>query len=187
MPATERALPTVRPAPLYASLEKQDPRLPTPAGKVRSVFAAAETAMSGFEERPEQLQMAEAVREAFALGGHYMVEAGTGVGKSLAYLVPAALHALANGERVVISTNTINLQEQLFAKDIPALRRMLVEAGVIKDGSELRASLLKGRGNYLCLRRWVASYASNLGDPDFAHLAAAMLLWLPETETGDRS
>jgi Rad3-related DNA helicase/DNA polymerase III epsilon subunit-like protein len=186
LPPTERALPTVRPAPAWPGLTKADPRVPVPAGKVAAAFAAA-ARMPGFEERPEQLEMAEYVRNGLAGGGHYLVEAGTGVGKSLAYLVPAALHALANGERVVISTNTINLQEQLLTKDIPALRRMLKAAGLIKDEGDLRASLLKGRSNYLCLRRWTASYAANLGDPDFSRLAAAMLLWLPETETGDRS
>ena len=182
---SDRALPSVRPSPEYVTLTKRDRRVPVAAGKVSAAFAAA-ARMAGFEDRPEQLRMADQVRTAFAQGGHYLVEAGTGVGKSLAYLVPAALHALANGERVVISTNTINLQEQLLKKDIPTLRQMLKAAGQIKDEGDLRATLLKGRGNYLCLRRWTASYAANLGDPDFARLAAAMLLWLPETETGDR-
>jgi DNA polymerase-3 subunit epsilon/ATP-dependent DNA helicase DinG len=130
--------------------------------------------------------MAEGVRRAFD-GGHWLIEAGTGVGKSLAYLVPAALHALRNGERVIVSTNTHNLQEQLVHKDVPALRQMLRAAGVIQDDGDLRVSLLKGRQNYLCLRRWTASYAASLGDPDFASLAASLVLWLPETTTGDRS
>ena len=68
----------------------------------------------------EQLEMAEAVRIRLPRGGHWLIEAGTGVGKSLAYLLPAALHAIKNGERVVVSTNTIALQEQLLSKDIPA-------------------------------------------------------------------
>jgi DNA polymerase-3 subunit epsilon/ATP-dependent DNA helicase DinG len=143
--------------------------------------------MDRFEERAEQREMAEAVRSAMSDGGHWLVEAGTGVGKSMAYLIPAAIHALRNGDRVVVSTNTINLQEQLLSKDIPALRRILKEAGIIKDETELRASLLKGRSNYLCLRRWIASYGASMADPDFARLAASMLLWLPETESGDRS
>ena len=187
LPAGERALPTVRPAAAYPSLTKVEPLTPTRPEAVTAVFAAARRVFDGYEERTEQAEMAEAVRSAMSDGGHWMVEAGTGVGKSLAYLVPAALHALANGERVVISTNTINLQEQLFRKDIPALRKMLVAAGVIQSEGDLRASILKGRSNYLCLRRWTASYAANLGDPDFSRLAAAMLLWLPETETGDRA
>ncbi len=185
LPVTERALPSVRPALSLPALAKRENPAPVAAGRVREVLAAGAHVLAGFEERPEQVEMADAVRRAMG-GGHWLMEAGTGVGKSLAYLVPAALHALTNGERVVISTNTINLQEQLFQKDIPALRQMLRSAGVIEKDEDLRASLLKGRGNYLCLRRWTASYAASLGDPDFARLAASMLLWLPETETGDR-
>lgn len=187
VPVTERELPAVRPAPDFPALTRRDPRVPIGAVEVERAFAAAARVVERFEERREQQEMAEAVRRALADGGHWLIEAGTGVGKSLAYLVPAALHALSNGERVVISTNTINLQEQLLTKDIPALRRILVEAGVIKGETDLRASLLKGRGNYLCLRRWIASYGAHLADPDFARLGAAMLLWLPKTETGDRS
>ncbi|MGI8926999.1 MAG: helicase C-terminal domain-containing protein [Tepidiformaceae bacterium] len=187
LPLTERQLPSVRPAPPLPALVKRDPRLPTAAQEVERAFDAARSVIPRFEERPEQRAMAEAVRAAMSDGGHLLVEAGTGVGKSLAYLVPASLHALRNGERVVVSTNTIHLQEQLLSQDIPALRRLLKAAGAIADESELRATVLKGRANYLCMRRWVAGYGASLGDPDFARLGAAMLLWLPETETGDRS
>lgn len=187
IPPGERMTPPVKPPPELPALVRREPREPVPVARVRSVFEAAPRVFEGFEERPQQLRMAEAVSEALADGGHWLVEAGTGVGKSLAYLVPAALHALHNGERVVISTNTIALQEQLLQKDIPALRKMLLAAGVIREEGDLRASLLKGRGNYLCLKRWTAGYAMSMADPDFAHLGAAMLLWLPETETGDRS
>ena len=186
-PLTERHLPSVRPGPDYPQLVRREPRLPVLPEEVSRAFDAAVNVVERFEERDEQRAMAEAVREAMTDGGHWLIEAGTGVGKSLAYLLPAALHALRNGDRVVISTNTINLQEQLLSKDIPALRQILQAAGVITDGSELRASVLKGRANYLCLRRWIATYGSGLGDPDFARLAAAMLLWLSETDTGDRS
>ncbi len=187
MPDGERELPTLRRVPSFPPLVKRDPSLPTPVEEIERAFAAAPSVFERFEERGEQRQMAEAVRDAMSNGGHWLVEAGTGVGKSLAYLIPAALHALKNGERVVISTNTINLQEQLVKKDIPALKRILKEAGIIEDESDLRAALLKGRGNYLCMRRWTASYGQYMGDPDFASLAASMLLWLPKTETGDRS
>ncbi|MES4792212.1 MAG: exonuclease, partial [Chloroflexota bacterium] len=131
--------------------------------------------------------MAEAVRRSFDRGGHLLVEAGTGVGKSLAYLVPAALDALRNGRRVIISTNTIALQEQLREKDIPLLRQALVEAGIVDDQEGLRVAVLKGRGNYLCYARWVANYVSGSRDPDVARLSASMLLWLEQTSTGDRS
>ncbi|MBI5946616.1 MAG: 3'-5' exoribonuclease [Chloroflexi bacterium] len=187
LPITERQIPSVRPAPEFPALVKREPRVPVLASEVGRAFDVAAGALERFEHRSEQREMAAAVCDAMADGGHWLIEAGTGVGKSLAYLVPAALHALRNGERVVISTNTINLQEQLLRKDIPALRSILRGMGAIKDDTELRATVLKGRSNYLCFRRWVAGYGQGMGDPDFARLGAAMLLWLPETETGDRS
>jgi ATP-dependent DNA helicase DinG len=98
-----------------------------------------------YEERPEQLRMAFVVAEAFNKGQLAVVEAGTGTGKSLAYLVPALLWARGNQERVVISTRTINLQEQLIRKDLPFLRR--------STGIEFYAVLVKGRSNYFCRRR----------------------------------
>lgn len=180
-------IPVLKPAEERPRLEPREPWGPVTSREVAKAFAAAPGAFERFEERPEQLEMAETVRSAFERGGHWLIEAGTGVGKSLAYLLPAALHAIKNGERVVISTNTIALQEQLLAKDIPALREVLVQAGVIREQGEFRAALLKGRANYLCMRRWVSNYASGLGDPDFARLSSAMLVWLGETTTGDRS
>ncbi len=98
-----------------------------------------------YEHRPQQLQMAEAVSDAFTKGHHLLVEAGTGVGKSFAYLLPAIDYAVRNKKRVVISTHTISLQEQLIEKDIPLL------AAVYPD--EFTAVLVKGRNNYLCQRR----------------------------------
>jgi len=98
-----------------------------------------------FEYRPEQEEMAGAVAESFLTAKPLIVEAGTGVGKSLAYLIPAAKFALETGRKGVISTHTINLQEQLVRKDIPLVRKIL--------GEELPAVLLKGRGNYLCPAR----------------------------------
>jgi DNA polymerase-3 subunit epsilon/ATP-dependent DNA helicase DinG len=180
-------IPVLRPAPENEPLEARDPRAAVSQAEVRKAFAAAPAVFERFEERPEQIEMAEAVRQSFARGGHWLIEAGTGVGKSLAYLLPAALHAIKNGERVVVSTNTIALQEQLLSKDIPALREILLAAGVISEPGEFKAALLKGRSNYLCMRRWVANYAAGLGDPDFARLSSAMLVWLGETESGDRS
>ncbi|MDI6856777.1 MAG: helicase C-terminal domain-containing protein [Dehalococcoidia bacterium] len=143
-------------------------------------------AFAGYEHRAEQLAMTRSVAETLSEGGYLVVEAGTGTGKSLAYLVPAALHALRNGARVVISTDTINLQEQLMSKDIPALERLLEAAGK-KTGSEpLRHCQLKGRRNYLCPRRFAAflSAPRNLQE---AKLAARILLWLSRTATGDRA
>src|SRR5262245_9433867 len=92
-----------------------------------------------FEPRPQQLEMARAVAQAMETATHLLVEAGTGVGKSFAYLVPAVLRCLTRGEIVVIATNTISLQEQLIEKDIPLLQRMvaqLAEAGTPLLGPE---------------------------------------------------
>jgi ATP-dependent DNA helicase DinG len=116
---------------------------------------------ANFEPRPEQIEMARAVAEAMETKTHLLVEAGTGVGKSFAYLVPAVLRCLMHGEVVVVATNTISLQEQLIQKDIPLLERMVAsmeEAGEPIRGSdglrpELKPVLVKGRGNYVSLRR----------------------------------
>src|SRR5580704_16448855 len=102
--------------------------------------------LGSYEARPQPLAMAEAVADAIAGRHHLMVEAGTGVGKSFAYLVPAILAACANKDcRVVVSTHTISLQEQLIFKDIPFLQGVLPQA--------FTAALVKGRSNYLSLRR----------------------------------
>lgn len=102
------------------------------------------SAMPSYEPRPEQLAMAEAVESAFADGVHLLAEAGTGVGKSFAYLLPAIIE-IQKGRRVIITTYTIALQEQLISKDIPFLQSCL--------DLPFRAALAKGRNNYLCLRR----------------------------------
>jgi ATP-dependent DNA helicase DinG len=98
-----------------------------------------------FEYRPQQQEMAVAVARALQENKHLIVEAGTGVGKSLAYLIPAIFHAVARNRKAVISTHTINLQEQLVQKDLPMLAGMLPV--------EFKYSMLKGRQNYLCTRR----------------------------------
>ena len=101
--------------------------------------------LPGYEDRPEQLAMARAVEAAFAGPHHLVAEAGTGVGKSFAYLVPAIRQAAREKRRVVISTYTISLQEQLIEKDLPALKAA--------TGEDFTAVLVKGRSNYLCIRR----------------------------------
>ena len=99
----------------------------------------------GYEYRPQQLEMIKKVSEAFNQEKIAVIEAGTGVGKSLAYLIPAINWATQNNERCVVSTNTINLQEQLIKKDIPFLKKAL--------GIDFNSVLVKGRGNYICLRK----------------------------------
>ncbi len=142
-------------------------------------------AFPGFEPRPQQVKMMAAVTASFNRGGHLMVEAGTGVGKSLAYLLPALLHSVRNGARVVVSTNTINLQEQLLLKDIPALTRVLEEEGIVQEG-QVKAVPLKGRTNYMCLRRWSHLARSDGLSGDDARVLSKALVWLQDTATGDR-
>jgi len=101
--------------------------------------------LEGYEERPQQVEMAALVGRAFAEDRHALVEAGTGVGKSFAYLLPAIEHATSRRARVLVSTYTISLQEQLITKDIPFLNAVLPH--------EFTAVLVKGRRNYLCRRR----------------------------------
>lgn len=107
--------------------------------------AVARRLGDGYEARPQQLEMAGAVAGALAEGRHLLVEAGTGVGKSFAYLLPVIDYAVRNRKRVVVSTHTISLQEQLIDKDIPLIQSVYPD--------EFTAVLVKGRGNYLCQRR----------------------------------
>lgn len=133
---------------------------------------------SGFEYRPQQVDMMANVIGAFNQSEHMMIEAGTGTGKSMAYLIPAIYWAVQNGERVVISTNTINLQDQLLNKDIPMLQKMLPV--------EFKAVALKGRSNYVCPRRVQMFQAKQAHSPRELRLLAKLLVWLPSTTTGDR-
>lgn len=139
-------------------------------------FAAS---FPGYELRPQQVAMLRRVAEYFNQGGQIMVEAGTGIGKSLAYLLPAADYAMHNSRHVIISTNTINLQDQLYGKDIPDLQRVL--------GWPLRATVLKGRGNYICLRRLAHFRRHARLSTDQVRVLAKILAWLPITATGDQA
>lgn len=136
-------------------------------------------ALPGYEHREPQLQMLLAVAQIQARGGTLVVEAGTGTGKSLAYLVPSIARAVRHGERVVVSTNTHTLQEQLMTKDLPALREWLPW--------DFKACLLKGRSNYVSLRRWRRFLAELCKDPDELKFKLKVLLWLHTTSSGDRS
>lgn len=131
-----------------------------------------------YEYRPQQVEMLRAVTQALSESRHLMVEAGTGTGKSIAYLVPATLWAMQNNTRVVISTNTINLQEQLINKDIPDLCAAL--------GVDLHAIVLKGRSNYLCPRRLENMRRRGPENADEMRVLAKILVWLGQTESGDR-
>ncbi len=161
------------------------PDVPAVPG-VANLIAAAEAvfdeggalvrAVAGFEPRPAQREMAAAVAQTLLDGGTLLVEAGTGTGKTLAYLVPAIL----NRKRVLVSTGTKNLQEQIFFKDLPALRDAL--------GIPFTATYMKGRGNYLCLHR----FDSFRERPLFKDIGERVYLrvveeWACETQTGDRA
>jgi DNA polymerase-3 subunit epsilon/ATP-dependent DNA helicase DinG len=147
--------------------------------------------IAGYEERPQQVQMMHAVAGSLNHGGQLLVEAGTGTGKSLGYLLPAALHAVEQGDRVVISTATIALQDQLIKKDVPALRAAAEQASVTDPASdlarlrELKVAVLKGRANYLCLRRWFLAQREEATAPAQAQLYAKIIAWLQQTNTGD--
>jgi ATP-dependent DNA helicase DinG len=133
-----------------------------------------------YEYRPGQVQMAEAVLRAFEERRHLIVEAGTGTGKTLAYLVPAVAAAVARGGRVVVSTGTKNLQEQLMEKDIPFLQRVLPK--------KFTAAYMKGRSNYVCLSRVKRAETTpileGLDDVDYFD---EVRRWSRESETGDRA
>ncbi len=132
-----------------------------------------------YEYREAQVTMADAVAEALLRGEHLMVEAGTGTGKSLAYLVPAVLWALHHGEPVVIATYSKALQDQLLYKDLPIVQRML-------GMPHLRAVVLKGRGNYLCPRRLEDALRRGPRDHDELRVLGRVLVWLYEQGSGER-
>lgn len=134
---------------------------------------------SEYEHRSQQVEMLKTVARSFNDNGHLLVEAATGTGKSYAYLIPAALWAMKNNARVVISTNTINLQDQLIKKDIPDLTKAL--------GIELRAAVMKGKNNYLCPRRLEAARLRSPESLDELRVVAKVLTWLSEGGSGDRS
>jgi ATP-dependent DNA helicase DinG len=133
-------------------------------------------AVGGWELREGQLAMAEAVEQALLEERHVLVEAGTGTGKTLAYLVPAAL----SGRKVIVSTATRALQEQIFIKDLPLVTAALAGHGIVP-----RAALMKGLANYVCLRRLEEARTSGAqaGDRELGRIVE----WLRTTETGDRA
>ncbi|MBO0708714.1 MAG: hypothetical protein J2P44_10145, partial [Candidatus Dormibacteraeota bacterium] len=136
-------------------------------------------ALPGFEYREGQVQMLLAVAQAMWRGRRLVVEAGTGTGKSLAYLIPAAARAVGRRERVVVATHTHTLQEQLLLKDVPDLRAWLPW--------DIEVALLKGRANYLSLRRWRRYLAQPCDDAEELCFKLRLMVWLDGTATGDRA
>jgi ATP-dependent DNA helicase DinG len=131
-----------------------------------------------YEYREGQAQMAAAVDTALRDGKQVMIEAATGIGKTYAYLAPALRHAAATGERIVISTSTLTLQAQLMNKDIPTLADAL--------GIQAPAAVMKGRGNYLCLRRYAALRERGASTSDELGLLAKLIVWEAEGGSGEK-
>ncbi|MBI2909252.1 MAG: hypothetical protein HYX92_16530 [Chloroflexi bacterium] len=174
-------LPLRRPEPLVPVSEKVALDIDQLTDLLKTVIPQG---FPGFEYRVEQERMMVAVAQALNRDEHLLVEAGTGTGKSLAYLLPCLHYALTNNTPVVISTNTINLQEQLMHKDIPDLLKALTGDG---DFARLKALQLKGRNNYLCLRRLESLRGSEGLSLDEGRLLMRLLVWLGSTVTGDRA
>ena len=170
---------------MYVVVEPPEPKRiePLDVDELEGMVApgGALASMPGYEDRTGQRAMLRFVAERFNEGGTGLVEAGTGTGKSMAYLVPAARWAVRNRERTVVSTNTINLQEQLVRKDIALAEGVL--------GEEVRWALVKGRGNYVSIRRALLAgeSAATLFPSDRSDEIAAVLEWLQHTDDGSRA
>ncbi len=163
-------------------LQPLEETLPLDVDEVASILeygGAFAQHFPNYEYRSQQVDMLRAVAQALSNSRHLLVEAGTGTGKSMAYLIPSALWAIQNNHRVVISTNTINLQDQLINKDIPDLRDAL--------GIDLRATVLKGRSNYLCPRRLESLRHRGPENKDEMRVLGKLLVWLQGTRSGDRA
>ena len=166
--------------------------MPPATPDVAELLAAAVRDIGG-AERPGQVQMAEAVRQAIETGEHLAVQAGTGTGKSLAYLVPAVRHAVTTGSTVVVATATIALQRQLIDRDLP---RLMAALKPLLD-REPAFAILKGRRNYLCLHRQKGGVADDPQDALFdpadtgptsplGRQVKRLHEWAEQTTTGDR-
>jgi DNA polymerase-3 subunit epsilon/ATP-dependent DNA helicase DinG len=169
--AVQEGAPRLEPSGTRRSLD-----LDTLAGLLEEDGAFARH-FEGYEYRPQQIDMLRAVGDALNEGRHLMVEAPTGVGKSLAYLIPAVHWAAQNDERVVVSTNTINLQEQLYHKDLPDLAQVLP--------FDFRAAVLKGRSHYLCPARLAVIQRAGPSSQEEMDVLARVLVWLLQTHDGD--
>ncbi|MEI7769774.1 MAG: helicase C-terminal domain-containing protein [Chloroflexales bacterium] len=194
---------TRNPEPEHQPLRPTGNASPIDLAAVTQFFAAdgpLGRAFPGYELRQPQAEMARSVAQAFNSGDPLLVEAGTGTGKGLAYLVPAAMFAAQRGERVVVSTNTINLQDQLFFKDIPDLQAIMAGGparpvsaegdqliGALQPEPPFTAALLKGRSNYLCLKRYHDLRRSETLSPEEVRALLKVQLWIPGTLSGDKS
>ncbi len=158
--------------PLLLNEEPFDPFL-------ESLYKQVRLQLDDFEERPSQRQMIHEVWESFRNNRHLVIEAGTGTGKSLAYLIPGLFFGLLTKQKVIVSTHTVQLQEQLRQRDVPFLQSVFPLS--------FDAAVLKGRNHYLCLRKFEQKINTNDFESmkDDAVAAAQMLVWLSETKFGD--
>jgi Rad3-related DNA helicase len=185
-PARAGAQPMPR-APVESPSPLLDRAIPLPEAAARALGAAGPLAsgLPGYELREAQVEMARAVAQTLERSGRLLVEAGTGTGKSIAYLTPLALWAARTGRRAVVATHTVTLQEQLAERDLPAL--------LARIGIPASAAMLKGRHHYLSLRRWQRYFASvapaggRTPDHDTVRFVLRVLCWLGQTHTGDRA
>jgi ATP-dependent DNA helicase DinG len=171
---------------LYVVVEPPKPRVRVPidldsTAELLGPGGPLSSIHPGFEDRPGQREVLRLIAERYNEGGIALVEAGTGTGKSLAYLLPAAEWADLNQERTVVSTNTINLQEQLVSKDLPLVERIL--------GRTVNWALVKGRGNYVSIRRALLAGQSvrSLFEDDRGDELDQLLRWIEVTEDGSLS
>jgi ATP-dependent DNA helicase DinG len=167
---------------------------PPPASRVRELVAGSFRAQGwlqaglGLEHRPQQEEMARAVAAAFRADETLLFEAGTGVGKSLAYLVPGIIHAVDQGRQLLVSTHTISLQEQIETMDLPICRRLFRGAPELAPYADFKSAVLVGKSNYLCTTRLahaLADRASLFGDEDYGELQR-IAAWAETSETGLR-
>ncbi len=164
--------------------------MPIDVGDILGAGGPLSELLPGYEPRPEQQRMAEAVQRTLDERGRLLVEAGTGVGKTFAYLLPAIERILAHDERVVVSTHTISLQEQILRQDVPLLQRLLTPKRgqtPFSEGRPFRAVLVKGRGNYLSIRRLQLAtqrQARLFADPGSQRSLRAIQEWAYETTDG---
>tara|TARA_Y100001936_G_scaffold253549_1_gene318867 strand:- start:877 stop:3684 length:2808 start_codon:yes stop_codon:yes gene_type:complete len=157
-------------------------------GDIEKVFLniqSSDNLLPDYEIREGQHLMSDAFVKHLSYGGQLLIEAGTGTGKSLAYLIPALIHAGRNKDRVVVSTHTINLQDQLMDQEIP-LAIHGIHSSVLDGIDELHFTELKGRSNYLCLERWQEAISQNQSLNQIeARLFGRVANWISTTETGD--
>ena len=154
---------------------------------VFSDHGALAYSLTAFEERQEQLDMAVMVKDTIENNSTSVIEAGTGVGKSMAYLIPAIQYAKDKDKRVVISTNTINLQDQLMEEDLPIAAWVVRSAHKSYASNDVKYSVLKGRRNYLCLKKFRYFASREQLDKTETILISKILVWLDTTLTGDQA